>query len=177
MIFSSNNKLLYYSLVYPFLTSGLIFWGNNYSTTLSPVVKLNRVLRWLMVKQVPLCCIVCINALKWAFISNNYCKCVLFYKPQGTLRSEYKVNIRLTVSCQGNLPFEAIISILRNAITWCMVGNHFSFERLSFTFSNLFSKFIWQPLNYLFQTLVLPAGHKVCSIHWPKNTNNCTFTW
>ena len=44
MIFSSNNKLLYYSLVYPFLTSGLIFWGNTYCTTLSPVVKLNRVL-------------------------------------------------------------------------------------------------------------------------------------
>ena len=44
MIFSSNNKLLYYSLVYPFLTSGLIFWGNTYSTTLSRVVKLNRVL-------------------------------------------------------------------------------------------------------------------------------------
>ena len=29
---------LYYSLVYPFLTYGLISWGNTYATTLKPVV-------------------------------------------------------------------------------------------------------------------------------------------
>ena len=29
---------LYYSLAYPFLTYGLIVWGNTYGTTLKPVV-------------------------------------------------------------------------------------------------------------------------------------------
>ena len=30
--------ILYYSLVYPFLSSGLIVWGNTYATTLNPDV-------------------------------------------------------------------------------------------------------------------------------------------
>jgi len=33
---------LYYSLVYPFLTYGLIAWGNTYATTLKPVVVLQQ---------------------------------------------------------------------------------------------------------------------------------------
>ena len=33
---------LYYSLVYPFLTYGLIAWGNTYATSLKPVVVLQK---------------------------------------------------------------------------------------------------------------------------------------
>ena len=33
---------LYYSLVYPFLTYGLIVWGNTYTTTLKPIVILQK---------------------------------------------------------------------------------------------------------------------------------------
>ena len=33
---------LHYSLVYPFLTYGLIAWGNTYATTLKPVVVLQK---------------------------------------------------------------------------------------------------------------------------------------
>lgn len=33
---------LYYSLVYPFLTHGLIVWGNTYATTLNPVAVLKK---------------------------------------------------------------------------------------------------------------------------------------
>ena len=33
---------LYYSLVYPFLTYGLIAWGNIYATTFKPVVVLQK---------------------------------------------------------------------------------------------------------------------------------------
>ena len=34
--------ILYYSLVYPFLSSGLIVGGNTYATTLNPVVVLQK---------------------------------------------------------------------------------------------------------------------------------------
>ena len=34
--------ILYYSLVYPFLSSGLIVEGNTYATTLNPVVVLQK---------------------------------------------------------------------------------------------------------------------------------------
>ena len=37
-----NINQLYYSLVYPFLTYGLIAWGNTYTTTLKPVVVLQQ---------------------------------------------------------------------------------------------------------------------------------------
>ena len=33
---------LYYSLVYPFLTYGLVVWGNTYATTLKPIVTLQK---------------------------------------------------------------------------------------------------------------------------------------
>ena len=33
---------LYYSLVYPFLTYGLVVWGNTYVTTLKPIVTLQK---------------------------------------------------------------------------------------------------------------------------------------
>ena len=48
-----------------------------------------------MVMQVSRYSIVFINALWGVFITNKSSKYVLFYKPQGILRSEYKVNIRL----------------------------------------------------------------------------------
>jgi len=43
-IFVTNVILtqLYYSLVYPFLTYGLIVWGNTYITTLKPIVILQK---------------------------------------------------------------------------------------------------------------------------------------
>ena len=38
-----NNLIqLYYSLIYPFLTYGLIVWGNTYITTLNPVIVLQK---------------------------------------------------------------------------------------------------------------------------------------
>lgn len=42
--FVTNDILtqLYYSLVYPFLTYGLIVWGNTYTTTLKPIVILQK---------------------------------------------------------------------------------------------------------------------------------------
>ena len=42
--FVTNDILtqLYYSLVYPFLTYGLILWGNTYTTTLKPIVILQK---------------------------------------------------------------------------------------------------------------------------------------
>ena len=33
---------LYYSLIYPFLTYGLIIWGNTYKTTLKPLIILQK---------------------------------------------------------------------------------------------------------------------------------------
>ena len=33
---------LYYALIYPFLTYGLIVWGNTYSTTLQPLFILQK---------------------------------------------------------------------------------------------------------------------------------------
>ena len=48
-----------------------------------------------MVMQVSRYSIVFINALWGVFITNKSSKYVLFYKPQGIFRSEYKVNIRL----------------------------------------------------------------------------------
>ena len=41
--FVTNDILtqLYYSLVYPFLTYGLINWSNTYITTLKPIVILH----------------------------------------------------------------------------------------------------------------------------------------
>ena len=40
MIFSLDP--LYYSLVYPFLTYGLVVWGNAYATTIKPIVTLQK---------------------------------------------------------------------------------------------------------------------------------------
>ena len=42
--FVTNDILtqLYYSLVYPFLTYGIIVWGNTYTTTLKPIVILQK---------------------------------------------------------------------------------------------------------------------------------------
>ena len=44
MHFATNDILnqLYCSLVYPFLTYGLIAWGNNHATTLNSVVVLKK---------------------------------------------------------------------------------------------------------------------------------------
>ena len=33
---------LYYSIIYPFLTYGLLIWGNTYSTTLKPLITLQK---------------------------------------------------------------------------------------------------------------------------------------
>ena len=40
----NRNKLhqLYYSIIYPFLTYGLSIWGNTYSTTLKPLITLQK---------------------------------------------------------------------------------------------------------------------------------------
>ena len=43
--------ILYYSLVYPFLSSGLIVWGNTYATTLNPdVVSQKKAVQIIMTK-------------------------------------------------------------------------------------------------------------------------------
>ena len=46
--FVTNDILtqLYYSLVYPFLTYGLIVWGNTYTTTLKEGTKRRNDLKW-----------------------------------------------------------------------------------------------------------------------------------
>ena len=35
-------KNLYYSLIYPFLTNGIIIWGNTYQTTIQPLFVLQK---------------------------------------------------------------------------------------------------------------------------------------
>ena len=42
ILFFDILNQLYYSLVYPFLTYGVIAWGNTYATTLKPVVVLQK---------------------------------------------------------------------------------------------------------------------------------------
>ena len=39
---------LYYALIYPFLTYGLIVWGNTYSTTLQPLSIMQKKAMWIM---------------------------------------------------------------------------------------------------------------------------------
>ena len=41
-ITKDNLKSLYYTLIYPFLTYGLIAWGNTYNTTLHPIYILQK---------------------------------------------------------------------------------------------------------------------------------------
>ena len=42
LVNSNILSQLYYSLIYPFLTYGLLVWGNTYQTTLKPIVSLQK---------------------------------------------------------------------------------------------------------------------------------------
>ena len=42
LVNSNILSQLYYSLIYPFLTYGLLVWGNTYQTTLIPIVSLQK---------------------------------------------------------------------------------------------------------------------------------------
>ena len=42
LVNSSLLIQLYYSLIYPFLTYGLLLWGNNYQSNLKPIVTLQK---------------------------------------------------------------------------------------------------------------------------------------